>query len=1117
MATRVRDIQQPLSILSLNVRGLTLKTHHINILIRKYKPDFLCLQETNIDNKHKEQTVKSKLEIVRGIFNYPDTHCNGTAILQTSANWEIQGVNKTLAGRVTTVNITNKNDRYSLTNIYAPSKTQFKDIFYTELKEHLISNTIKHNNIILGDFNTTIEEKDIIGYRGDNRPGRYELKQIVTTLDLQDTFRRKYPDKIDYTFKHKPISQATRLDRAYVSDNIFIEDHIHLEQTLTFTDHKGILVNLGHIQVRSNAPHWKFNDSLLENEEFQKAIKIAIEFSKLGNKISINKRMDNLRESIKEIAKYFGSVIKKEREETLKLLETFLIQAPNLKNENPKEYREIKDRIQEIYDIIYKGAQIRSKLNMVEEPSKLFLNAENIVQKSRLITEITDMQQRNITDLTEIPAAFREYYMHLYSREDTDPDVQKTYLKYCKKLKDEDRDVIDQDITVTDLRKALDGMDETSSPGPNGLTVNFYKTFFNDLAPLLELLVKESFEKEGISDYLNKAYISLLPKDSGPLTDMKNYRPISLLNVEYKMITKALATKVSTFLGTIVNPDQAAAIKDRNIQNHIHLIRDIITLAHDRQDSNLMLSVDQQKAFDRVCHIWLQKVLEQNNFGPKFRRWVRLLYANASSHILVNQTLSDAFELGRGVRQGDPLSMMLYVLTLEPLLESIRQDSDVTGFSIPGHTTQKLLAFADDTNFFPKTTRSVRRIIEHFKLFEKASGSKINTSKSQAMGLGKWNNIKEIEGIKWVKKLKVFGLYFTNDREQQDKAMWKNLILKTEKLTDMFSFKSASIFGRAILVNSIIEPKFIYPATVFDPPKKIIKKYQTITRNFVLRGGITNIKQKILIQEKLNGGINLHDLDIKIKSLRLKHFKNFLKNKTPIMEFYLAPYITEYSSFNNKKPRFYGVLPKFYQNLKKNIRENTELLKISNTKLYYKKLIESESVPLIEPIKRADESTNLKSIFKNLHTIRGTKNYDKQILYKLIFNITPTSENKPIRLNKCKICNKYKETEEHIFYSCPELDLIKTSLLRLLRLPINTFKELYQGIFLGITTQNSDTSINHYRQTLLHIYRHICWGARVSATFKNTTHTAETLNSTFIAQSQKFILDKVDENTLAKL
>ena len=120
-------------------------------------------------------------------------------------------------------------------------------------------------------------------------------------------------------------------------------------------------------------------------------------------------------------------------------------------------------------------------------------------------------------------------------------------------------------------------------------------------------------------------------------------------------------------------------------------------------------------------------------------------------------------------------------------------------------------------------------------------------------------------------------------------------------------------------------------------------------------------------------------------------------------------------------------------------------------------------------------------------------------------------------MNKCKICYKYKETEEHIFFSCSKLSLIKTSLLKLLRLPINTYRDLYQGIFLGITTQDSNTSINHYRQTLFHIYRHTCWGARVSATFKNTTHTAETLNSTFIAHAQKFILDKVDGNTLDNL
>ena len=115
-------------------------------------------------------------------------------------------------------------------------------------------------------------------------------------------------------------------------------------------------------------------------------------------------------------------------------------------------------------------------------------------------------------------------------------------------------------------------MNESASLGPNGLTVKFYKTFFNDLAPLLEQLLASSFEKEGISDSLNKAFITIIPKDSGPKNELKNYRPISLLNIEYKMITKAFTNKASPFLDSIIDKDQAVAIKDRSILDHNHLI-----------------------------------------------------------------------------------------------------------------------------------------------------------------------------------------------------------------------------------------------------------------------------------------------------------------------------------------------------------------------------------------------------------------------------------------------------------------------------------------------------------------------------------------------------------------
>ena len=128
---------------------------------------------------------------------------------------------------------------------------------------------------------------------------------------------------------------------------------------------------------------------------------------------------------------------------------------------------------------------------------------------------------------------------------------------------------------------------------------------------------------------------------------MKNYRPISLLNVEYKIITKTLVNKIMPFMESFVDPEQAAAIQDRNIQTHNHNIKDLITLAKCCKDNNCILSVDQQKAFDRVAHDWLFKVLEAANFRPKIRRWIRMFHANASSLILVDRTLPEPFVIGR--------------------------------------------------------------------------------------------------------------------------------------------------------------------------------------------------------------------------------------------------------------------------------------------------------------------------------------------------------------------------------------------------------------------------------------------------------------------------------------
>ena len=578
--------------------------------------------------------------------------------------------------------------------------------------------------------------------------------------------------------------------------------------------------------------------------------------------------------------------------------------------------------------------------------------------------------------------------------------------------------------------------------------------------------------------------------------------------------------KISPFLESIVSNDQAAAIKNRTIQNHNHYIRDIITLAHDRGDTNCILSLDQQKAFDRVSHDWLLKVLEANNFGPKIIKWIQILYLNATSKVIINGTLSNAFCLGRGVRQGDPLSMLLYVLTLEPLLECIRQDTDIDGIHTPNGKTQKLLAFADDTNFFPGKHLAVRKIIKHFELFGKCSGSKVNLDKSKGMIIGKGGRLKTIKEVTWVDRLKMFGIIYKNSRDPIDKQAWGELIKEIEIILDKFRTFDTTIFGRANIVNTLVEPKLIYLAHVDTPHKKITKKYNTLVRNFIFTGTISAIRHTTLIQDKRKGGINLHDLDSKLKSIRLKTTLKIIQDTHyTIAHYYISGRIRNHIKYDNTKPHFFGTLPPFYKHLVKTIKQHTDILSL-NPKKFYDTLVTQLATPLHEQVKRSPTDIDPNTLFKDLHNNTHISQTQKNITYRLLFGITPTTEGYKRKTNQiyhCKFCKLKQETEEHIYYTCTALHKLKIAFLKLLRIANYTNRDLYRLIFLGLTTPNLGRDIRRYRQTLAQLYRDTIWYGRVDAQFKKQNITDNALRDIFLAKAKHYIETKVDLHTLAKL
>ena len=585
---------------------------------------------------------------------------------------------------------------------------------------------------------------------------------------------------------------------------------------------------------------------------------------------------------------------------------------------------------------------------------------------------------------------------------------------------------------------------------------------------------------------------------------MKNYRPIKLLNVDQKIITKILTTRASPSMPHLVHTDQTSAIKGRTIQEHNHFIRDIITLAHDKQIQATILSLDQTKAFDQVSHSYLHKTLEHCNFGPYFRKWIQILYKEPTSQILTNHTLSEPYSIGRGLMQGDSLSPLLYVLTLEPLLEKIRQDKRIAGIKIPGGNEQKLKAFADDTNFFITQIKSIGIIQEHFRHFGKGSGSSINETKSQALKIGKWKSkANDPFRIQWVKEIKIFGITYSNTRDQSNREQWEQIKTKTKQMLDFLFYKETSIFGRSILVNTLIFPKIIYYTQTLDAPTDIIKQINGYIRQFIFKGTISNISHSTLIQNKVTGGINLQDIESKSKTFRLQYIRKIIENRElfTLAHYYIG---TKLTKLDNSKPHYTDTLPSFYETCIRTLKTHENILltnRLSTTKTIYQAIIGTLAKPLHTQIQRATQYgiTDFRPTFKNLH-ITCTTAIQKQVTYRILFSNTPTSLGHARQINRvipCTICRyNIQETEEHIYYQCANIQLTKQSLTKLLTPNHNTPLDTYKAIFLNIIP-NETRDFHLIKLHVLAIYRETIWKIRLDTKFNDKRHTPQTIHDLF--------------------
>ena len=261
-------------------------------------------------------------------------------------------------------------------------------------------------------------------------------------------------------------------------------------------------------------------------------------------------------------------------------------------------------------------------------------------------------------------------------------------------------------------------MENDKSPGIDGIPIELSKTFYHTIEnDLLKIYNNTLFYEQNITKTMHQALITLIPK--------RGFKPAEIL-------TKILSDRLKNILPHIISEEQNCSFPQRPIFNNLFLIRDIIKFSKEKNNKLYLLQIDQEKAFDKVDHDFLYKTMEKIGLCNTFIKFIQILYN--TSIIINNGFLSSLIHLQRGLRQGCPLSLPLYVIQGEVTTINVNQNKNINRIKIPNKTNEiKMSQYADDSNFLLREQESVAKVIKHFRNLKRASGATINLEQTKLL------------------------------------------------------------------------------------------------------------------------------------------------------------------------------------------------------------------------------------------------------------------------------------------------------------------------------------------------------------------------------------------------
>ena len=857
-----------LNIATLNVQRIVTSERVLQVIdfVRYKDLDIVALQEVCF------ASIPNCVRDYKLLLN-PYPVCGGTAFL-CKASLDLKVLSAETSGRIMVGRI----GSVSIANIYAPSGNTYardrKLFFRSELVPYLNG---LNRLVMLGDFNAVTRVEDRIDHGIHSGKPDSDLKRVITSFDLTDIWLKVCGTDNGYT-RRGPTSLA-RLDHIYVTSDLVPAVSSVMCQNVSFSDHSCLVCVVQTSEPKAQTTTkvnktWKLNREVLTEEEYIDKIKCFFKSARRLPLYQSDKCLwwDSIvKTGIKRVTIHYCRRRTQWMHETSAFYESCLTElagGPKRDGDTLQTLKEIRSAAQKQRTRLHEGLLVRARTPVAmpgEQPSTYHVLRERNIQQATSITSLNCSDGSRTDEAAEIRSIIEEHYTKLLGQAiSTDTAQEDLFLATVRHppLPHRETDLLLAPFTVTELQSALNVAKKGKSPGIDGIPIEFYSAFWDEIANDLVTIFNEIVRRGSLTGSQKQALIRLIPKVPHPQM-IEDYRPIALLCTDYKLLASLFKRRLDATLEKVVSKHQRGGIPGRKTEDILLTIRNLVLLLQEKESSGMLVTLDFTKAFDRVNRNTLWQTMVAMGYPHELTTRLESLYVGTTSVI--------SYGVGRqtapipclsSIRQGCPLSVTLFIIYIDPLLCAISNGIEgIRGVPRP----VKLAGLVDDVTAFATTAEDLNTIGDVAKRFCQWTGAQLNNQKTKVLVLGprqpdaclRRENAPQVSWATDAAEVRLLGINFNADYEELSTLNWTTILNRMTCALAASNTRNLSLHQRVRFINQHILSLGAHAAKILRCPKEIMGKITSRILAFIWEGTNLRVAQEAIYRAEKSGGLGL--------------------------------------------------------------------------------------------------------------------------------------------------------------------------------------------------------------------------------------------------------------------